>query len=1105
MARVCSNQPLQGCRSDGISPPRPLLWLQGCGKRFAELWQLRQHHRSAPDATGSAQGHGCELTSCPRCQQALLNGRNARHRCKPQTAVPQAPEEQAALGAVEALKGEQDGRQVGKRRLPLASLRWLDLEAGAAVGAGMETAARGAAVVPAADAAPGPGLTTSDCAAAAAQPLLDPLPASAAMTISTAGGGGKARWWQIAVQPQRWQATAMGQLPSPIPLLQPPPVPVRVATLLAQLLALLQAVVSEPDAQSFIQLVLVSAAKQATADAATPGGGLDVGASLPSTPALTDTLLVALETNLSARVDAIRQLLAAQCHAKLAEGLQTALRCERLTAATARLTQSKVDVTFWSALGDFKLHDMKLEEGPQPLRGSWTPSNHAELPGVLTVSAASLPSATAAPAAGGFTAAGDLYVFNTQERLLQFDRRAAAAEVGRRMWEAIQTGLGERDPGQLLHVVLLAFCDLKHYKYRFWFGVPALQPSQPFTLAAPPISLLQALGQHAAAVADACSEHAAAARQPAWLVTMGSGGGVAAAPLTEWQRLQQGEEQGEHQLYLAVADSSNLADHPGWPLRNLLLLAAARWRCRSLRVLCLRQRQLRTDPAASLALTVQLPELPPGFSPAPLGGWEANERGRVGPRGADLGPSMDPRQLAAAAVDLNLRLMRWRAAPTLDVGAIAATRCLLLGAGTLGCAVARTLLGWGVRHITLLDNSRVAYSNPVRQSLYCFEDCLDGGKPKAQAAADALTRVFPGVVARGVQLSIPMPGHPLAQAELEQVQADIEALEALVQEHDVVFLLMDTRESRWLPTLLCAAHGRLAINAALGFDGFMVMRHGAPVPAELPAAAQLPAPGGLPAAAEAAAEGAAAAEAAELGRHLPVGHSSAAAAPPAAAAVAVAAEAVAPEETGAVAGTDAPARGAAAARAPGLAASGRLGCYFCNDVVAPLDSTLDRSLDQQCTVARPGLSAIAGSLAVELMAAVLQHPAGAAAPAAGTPAAAAAAQAATAAGEGEAAPLGDAPHMIRGQLGGFSQMCLSGQAFRQCTACSEAVVREYRRRGHAFLLQALTDPKHLEDLTGLTELHRSSEAALEAWASSDDEEQAQVASAAGGDDDWQAL
>ena len=62
-------------------------------------------------------------------------------------------------------------------------------------------------------------------------------------------------------------------------------------------------------------------------------------------------------------------------------------------------------------------------------------------------------------------------------------------------------------------------------------------------------------------------------------------------------------------------------------------------------------------------------------------GWEAGPKGRPGARQVNLGPTMDPRRLAESAVDLNLRLMRWRAVPDLDTGRLAATRCLLLGAG----------------------------------------------------------------------------------------------------------------------------------------------------------------------------------------------------------------------------------------------------------------------------------------------------------------------------------------------------------------------------------------------------------------------------------------
>ena len=70
---------------------------------------------------------------------------------------------------------------------------------------------------------------------------------------------------------------------------------------------------------------------------------------------------------------------------------------------------------------------------------------------------------------------------------------------------------------------------------------------------------------------------------------------------------------------------------------------------------------------------------------------------------------------------------------------------------------------------TMRHSWQVAFSNPVRQSLYRFEDCLEGGAPKAESAAAALRAIFPSVAATGVSMSIPMPGHPLSPAELPQV------------------------------------------------------------------------------------------------------------------------------------------------------------------------------------------------------------------------------------------------------------------------------------------------------------------------------------------------
>jgi ubiquitin-like modifier-activating enzyme ATG7 len=53
---------------------------------------------------------------------------------------------------------------------------------------------------------------------------------------------------------------------------------------------------------------------------------------------------------------------------------------------------------------------------------------------------------------------------------------------------------------------------------------------------------------------------------------------------------------------------------------------------------------------------------------------------------------MNPIHLAETAVGLNLKLMKWRLAPEIDLESLEKLRCLLLGAGTLGCNVARCLM-----------------------------------------------------------------------------------------------------------------------------------------------------------------------------------------------------------------------------------------------------------------------------------------------------------------------------------------------------------------------------------------------------------------------------
>ena len=124
-----------------------------------------------------------------------------------------------------------------------------------------------------------------------------------------------------------------------------------------------------------------------------------------------------------------------------------------------------------------------------------------------------------------------------------------------------------------------------------------------------------------------------------------------------------------------------------------------------------------------------------------------------------------------------------------------------------------------------------------------------------------------------------------------------------------------------------------------------------------------------------------------------------------------------------------------------------LGCYFCSDVVAPIDSISDRSLDQQCTVTRPGLAPIASGLAIELLISYLQRH------------------------KTNKLCNEPIPHQIRGYLYDFKNICIQPTAaYNHCAACSPQIMQEYKNKKWQFILKALNEPKYVEIVCGLNKL-----------------------------------
>ncbi|ODV80102.1 E1-like protein-activating [Suhomyces tanzawaensis NRRL Y-17324] len=598
---------------------------------------------------------------------------------------------------------------------------------------------------------------------------------------------------------------------------------------------------------------------------------------------------------------------------------------------------SFVESSFFTKLSQLKLDEFKLDASKRTLNGfTIHPTKLNKFNDVPLINLDHESFSGTSQDNANVVLEGLIYNVNTIEEFKLIDKQALLREWG----EATHASMFENtslDYRKFNQFYVLSFSDLKKYKFYYWVAYPTFS------------SKWTATRQNTA--------------KEEYIRLVESH--IASEPYTQMLQLIEGElvsnisKKSSHFVFIDTCLSKDKI--PGIQLKNYLFFLGHHG-FQEVDVLVYR------NDGSSFEVHLQVGE--PITNNYKVTGWERTGQGKLGPKLADLGLLIDPTQLAEQAVELNLKLMKWRIAPELDLEIIKNQKVLLLGAGTLGSYVARALMGWGVRQITFVDNGRISYSNPVRQPLFSFNDCFSDngqGQYKAIRAAEALKEIFPGVKARGVNLEVPMIGHSVTDETKDK--SNFDTLSSLFDEHDAVFLLMDSRESRWLPTVLGNAKDKIVLNAALGFDSYLVMRHG--------------------------------------------------------------------NQTQ------------------------KLGCYYCNDVVAPNDSLSDRTLDQMCTVTRPGGALIASSLAVELFVSILQH------------------EDKQNAEHLSKSKFGEVPHQIRGFLNNFQQHKLFAPSYKYCSACSSQVTQKYQEDGWDFVKKCLNDTSYLEEICGLTKVQEEADLASE--------------------------
>ena len=380
---------------------------------------------------------------------------------------------------------------------------------------------------------------------------------------------------------------------------------------------------------------------------------------------------------------------------------------------------STINPGFWSELAKIKLDISGLKEEPIDVWGTF--SNSDDPSSGLTPRLSLEWSAFEDNVQTNwncFGVRGKVVIKNTIESFKTEDKSAFIRQDAEQIWSKIKDKSWKDNPSELTKFSVLIYADLKKYMFYYWFAFPAF--NMPSCVK---VKSSKKISEHLSE--DQLEKLAQLVKQSDHLIysltVIENNGDVVRYPIKHLE-----SKPDMCKCFVTVADPSS-GSHPGWTVRNMVTALSTSYPdlVPGLQLLCLRASVKNgvMSVSNSLVLTLamsgdtgdQVADMPA------VVGWEKNDKGQLGPRLANMRSSMDPVKIAESSVDLNLKLMKWRLVPELQLNKIQGARCLLLGAGTLGCGVARGLLGWGIRNITLVDSGKVSYSNPVRQSLFNFK------------------------------------------------------------------------------------------------------------------------------------------------------------------------------------------------------------------------------------------------------------------------------------------------------------------------------------------------------------------------------------------------